>query len=187
MTCDLCDDKASVFLTQIVDGQMQKVNLCEQCAKAKGVTDPTGFALADLLMGLGTEESTSTDESPSEMATVPSSESVTTCHHCGFTQAQFKKAGRLGCPDCYEIFGEGLESLLKAMHKGTRHIGKVPKNRQALLEHHHELDDLKAQLDEAVNDEAFEDAARLRDQILKMEAELEELEGTTLSPAEGEH
>ena len=56
MTCDLCDEKASVFLTQIVDGQMQKVNLCETCAQAKGVTDPTGFALADLLLGVGEEE-----------------------------------------------------------------------------------------------------------------------------------
>ena len=43
MICDVCQDKhATVYLTQIVDGQMQKVNLCEDCAKDKGVTDPTG-------------------------------------------------------------------------------------------------------------------------------------------------
>src|SRR6188508_1065989 len=54
MNCDVCkQNQATVFLTQIVDGKMQKVNLCETCSKEKGVTDPTGFALADLLLGLG--------------------------------------------------------------------------------------------------------------------------------------
>ena len=54
MVCDVCkNNQATVFLTQIVDGKMQKVNLCESCSKEKGVTDPTGFALADLLLGLG--------------------------------------------------------------------------------------------------------------------------------------
>jgi protein arginine kinase activator len=54
MNCDVCkQNQATVFLTQIVDGKMQKVNLCESCSKEKGVTDPTGFALADLLLGLG--------------------------------------------------------------------------------------------------------------------------------------
>ena len=49
MNCDVCkSNQATVFLTQIVDGKMQKVNLCESCSKEKGVTDPTGFALADL-------------------------------------------------------------------------------------------------------------------------------------------
>ena len=51
MNCDVCQQQqATVFLTQIVDGQVRKVNLCEQCAGEKGVTDPAGFALADVLM-----------------------------------------------------------------------------------------------------------------------------------------
>ncbi|MBU3666872.1 MAG: excinuclease ABC subunit B, partial [Chthoniobacterales bacterium] len=36
MQCDVCQSKeATVFLTQIVDGKMQKVNLCEACSKEK--------------------------------------------------------------------------------------------------------------------------------------------------------
>ena len=54
MKCDVCQkSEATVYLTQIVEGKMQKVNLCENCAKEKGVSDPTGFAMADLLLGLG--------------------------------------------------------------------------------------------------------------------------------------
>ena len=57
MLCDVCKcNDAAVFLTQIVDGKMQKVNLCEGCSKEKGVQDPTGFALADLLLGIGAAE-----------------------------------------------------------------------------------------------------------------------------------
>ena len=54
MICDVCKtNTATVYLTQIVDGNMKKINLCESCSKDKGVSDPTGFALADLLLGLG--------------------------------------------------------------------------------------------------------------------------------------
>ncbi|MFV1990142.1 MAG: excinuclease ABC subunit B, partial [Acidimicrobiales bacterium] len=57
MICDVCSkEKATVYLTQIVEGKMQKVNLCETCASEKGIDDPTGFALAGLLLGLGSQE-----------------------------------------------------------------------------------------------------------------------------------
>ena len=51
MKCDFCSKKATVFLTQLVEGQMKKVCLCDGCAQERGVTDPTGFSLADLLLG----------------------------------------------------------------------------------------------------------------------------------------
>ena len=57
MNCDVCNENdATVYLTQIVKGEMQKVNLCEDCAKEKGVTDPTGFALADALLGMDSDQ-----------------------------------------------------------------------------------------------------------------------------------
>src|SRR6059058_2010237 len=83
MLCDVCKcNDAAVFLTQIVDGKMQKVNLCEGCSKEKGVQDPTGFALADLLLGIGAAEE------------IEKGGSNTRCPVCGFTQADFKKTGR---------------------------------------------------------------------------------------------
>ena len=55
MQCDVCQSReAEVFLTQIDKGKVQKVNLCKQCSKERGVDDPTGFALTELLAGLGT-------------------------------------------------------------------------------------------------------------------------------------
>ena len=50
LKCDLCSKPATVHLTQIVNNKVHKVDLCEECAQAKGVTDPSGFSLADLLL-----------------------------------------------------------------------------------------------------------------------------------------
>ncbi len=162
MQCDVCrENDATVFLTQIVDGKMQKVNLCEPCSKAKGVTDPTGFALADLLLGLGAaqEIEQGTSEQPR-------------CAQCGFTVGDFKKTGRLGCSVCYDTFGEALDSLIKAMHKGTRHTGKVPERLRRVLELGDRVRGLREELDKAVTQENYESAAALRDQIRKLEEEV---------------
>ena len=160
MTCDVCkQNEASVFLTQIVEGKMQKVNLCDSCAKAKGVDDPTGFALADLLLGLGAAQEIER-----------SSGAAHRCSVCGFSQADFKKTGRLGCAQCYETFSEGLNSLLKAMHKGTHHTGKVPARISKLIERENALKTLQRDLQKAVQEENYESAAQIRDQLRQLEA-----------------
>jgi len=156
MQCSICKEKpATVHLTQIVGDKMQKLDLCEDCAKAKGVNDPAGFALADLMLGLGASQEI-------EQAT---GGVETKCPRCGFTQADFKKSGRLGCPECYHTFAEGLASLLKTMHKGTRHTGKAPEALRASRENSDRLKVLQKKLNKAIEAEDFEQAAALRDEI----------------------
>jgi protein arginine kinase activator len=163
MLCDVCKcNDATVFLTQILEGKMQKVNLCEGCSKEKGVQDPTGFALADLLLGIGAAEE------------IEKGSSSTRCPVCGFTQADFKKTGRLGCSGCYLAFGEGLNSLLKAMHKGTEHVGKLPVRAQRTLALSDRMKALTDNLKKAVEQENYETAATLRDQIRQLEHQLSE-------------
>ena len=160
MQCDVCKtNQATVFLTQIVDGKMQKVNLCESCSKEKGVTDPTGFALADLLLGLGAAQE------------MERGGSVQKCPTCGFSQADFKKTGRLGCAMCYTTFADGLASLLKGMHKGTEHVGKIPARLAKTLERESQLKTLQRDLRKAVAEENYENAAGIRDQIRHLDVE----------------
>ena len=53
MLCCICKLKeASVHLTEIFGEDMRKVDLCQDCAKAQGVNDPTGFSFTELLAGL---------------------------------------------------------------------------------------------------------------------------------------
>jgi len=138
---------------------MQKVNLCESCSKEKGVTDPTGFALADLLLGLGAAQE------------MERGGTVQKCPTCGFSQADFKKTGRLGCAMCYTTFAEGLASLLKGMHKGTEHIGKIPARLVKTLERESQLKSLQRDLRKAVAEENYESAAGIRDQIRHLEVD----------------
>jgi len=47
MKCDLCEKtEATVHLTQTFGDMARHADLCEACAKANGVNDPTGFSLA---------------------------------------------------------------------------------------------------------------------------------------------
>jgi protein arginine kinase activator len=161
MLCDVCKcNDATVFLTQILEGKMQKVNLCDACSKEKGVQDPTGFALADLLLGIGAAEE------------IEKGSTTQKCPVCGFTQADFKKTGRLGCSTCYRTFEEGLGALLKAMHKGTEHVGKLPQRAYREIELSDKMRALNDDLKKAVADENYETAASLRDQIKRLEHQM---------------
>src|SRR5271154_6646559 len=97
LKCDLCAKPATVHLTQIVDKKVHKVDLCEACAQEKGVTDPSGFSLSDLLL-----KASLNMEQPSVGAR---------CEQCGFTPGDFKKLGRFGCPACYDAFKGLLDPM----------------------------------------------------------------------------
>ena len=161
MLCTICKEKpATVHLTQIVGDKMQKLDLCEDCAKTKGINDPTSFGLADLdlVLGLGASQQLEQAAGGVELK----------CPRCGFTQADFKKSGRLGCPECYATFAEGLAGLLKTMHKGTRHIGKAPEALRATRENADRMKTLQFKLAKAIRDENYEQAAQVRDEIKQL-------------------
>jgi protein arginine kinase activator len=157
LQCDSChSEEASIFLTEIVHGKMQKINLCPSCAKAKGVNDPTGFQLTDLLMGLGVSKE------------VEGSAGILKCPVCGFTATDLKKTGRLGCSNCYDVFAAQLGPMLKNMHKGTAHIGHIPARFAREQELHKKLAALEATLQQAVEQEEYERAASIRDEIRQL-------------------
>lgn len=162
MKCDFCDQKASVFLTQLVEGQMKKVCLCEKCAKERGVTDPTGFSLADLLLG--------------GVAGVPAGKSAAAagggrkCPTCGFSLEDLRRVRRMGCSDCYAAFSEEVGQMLRGMHQGTSHVGKVPAGLMAMQVRRQRLEELRARLEQAVAAESYEEAAGIRDEIRNLGA-----------------
>ncbi|VVM05055.1 Protein-arginine kinase activator protein [Methylacidimicrobium tartarophylax] len=160
MKCHFCEEPATVHLTQIVGGKVQKVHLCENCAKEKGVSDPSVFSLADLLLGDSRDE------------TQLLSKNEPTCPQCGFTQSDFKKTGRLGCPHCYEVFSEIVDSMLRDMHKGVLHKGKMPAKFLRHQFYQRRLEDLQESLRKAVTEERYEEAALLRDEISQLETQL---------------
>jgi len=161
MVCDICGKKkATVHLTEIVDGQMTEMHLCEECAHHKSVQMEQQFGLADLLAGLSDFGKQVVDHQQEKLK----------CAHCGLTYDDFKKFGRLGCSECYTGFREQLSGLLKKIHGSNRHYGKAPVTLSKFEQDKNEvLRDLRSQLEQAVHKEDFESAAELRDQIRDLE------------------
>jgi protein arginine kinase activator len=165
MKCDFCDTKASVFLTQLVEGQMKKVCLCDKCAKERGVTDPTGFSLADLLLGgLPNGPGLASGEQVQPVAG-----NGRKCPSCGFTLDDLRRVRRFGCADCYTTFQEEIGPMLRGMHKGATHVGKVPEGLMAIHFRNQRLEELRSRLDQAVQAESYEEAAGIRDEIRNLE------------------
>jgi protein arginine kinase activator len=167
MLCDVCGkNPATVHLTEIIDEQMNELHLCEECARHKSAAMEQQFGLSDLLAGMADFEKPSSSSKEEEPVTAK-------CPSCGLTYADFKKIGRLGCGECYNVFRKYLAPLLKRIHGSNQHIGKNPvkvKVATKLYKKKSGLPELKNQLQKAIREEAFEEAARLRDQIKEMEA-----------------
>ena len=158
MLCEQCgQNEAVLHLTHIENNQMKSLHLCESCAAEKGLDTPQDDAplpLTDFLAKVNRGESTVAGP----------------CAFCGKKLDEFKKLGRLGCPQCYVPFEPHLTGLLRRLHGGTQHVGKVylpPDPTHAQQEQR--LAGLRRKLDHAVQAEDFERAAQLRDQIRNME------------------
>ncbi len=161
MLCDICNkNPATVHLTEIIDDQMDELHLCEQCAHQKSLQMEQHFGLSDLLGGLAEFEKPTKEKE----ATV-----TIKCANCGLTYADFKKIGRLGCSECYNTFKKYLGPLLKKVHGSILHFGKSPFKVARVLDKRGDLQALRYQLQKAIETEAFEDAARIRDQIKALE------------------
>ena len=186
MKCDVkeCSQEATVHLTEIVNDNITKLHLCEEHAKKKGVEMEQHFGIADLLQGLA-------EFGPS---TLPTQSKKFKCGNCGMTYEDFKKIGRLGCADCYNAFQEHLGPLLKRIHGSNQHTGKTinapsmslkpspspaPTQQKSLpaakatksapVPAGTDLETLRAKLKKAILSEAYEEAAKLRDQIRTLE------------------
>ena len=165
MLCQQCQKKvANVHFTQILNGKKIEMYLCEQCAKEKG---QLGFSpqlnLGDFLWGFpgfGGNNGFTQEEQPKEVR----------CGVCGMSFEDFRKTGKLGCGNCYKVFRENLNPILRRIHGSTEHTGKVPGRISNCFKTTNELEKLKAELAAAISCEEYEKAAELRDKIKDLES-----------------
>ena len=159
MVCQNCrENPATIHYTSIDDDdQRVELNYCEECAAANGI--PSDVSLPKKLAS-----------AVAAAATV--SKSDLSCPHCGMTFSEFRKKGRLGCPMDYEQFRVPLEVILRSEHDNQiRHRGRLPRGRvEAQSTVNERLLYLRRELNEAIEAEKYEDAARLRDEIHAIES-----------------
>jgi len=153
---------------------MTKLSYCEACAALEGITDLANFGLGDVAM----------PQSPSSAHSEGESGGVEVCDQCGFTRQKFQQTGRLGCSQCYLTFADEILSRLGTMHRGLRHIGKRPQDYMDNVYAETLLEESRERLEEAVNNENYEQAAKIRDEIQKLEEGFAEKQ--TASSQQGE-
>jgi len=177
MICSQCkENQATVFIKTNLNGQESETNLCEVCAKkyneAEGgplrilsellnnpLTFSWGLKPVEELLGLLSKPSVL------PRTKIKSKE----CPTCGFQLKSFQTTGKLGCADCYRQFRTELLPVIRKYQGQIHHKGKkgnvtvsktVKKSVKPLG-----ISELKSQLEKAVQEENYEEAARLRDQI----------------------
>ncbi len=152
MKCQNCVKQATIHITEVKSyAKYDELHLCEDCAKKYLYAPPAG----------------KNSGGSSGVAEMDSSAKL--CSVCGLKFIEFRNNGRLGCAHDYDEFREELNLLLAGIHGETQHIGKsphrIPKDKSAQSE----LTALRRKLQLAVQDEAYEAAAKLRDQIRVLE------------------
>lgn len=165
--CGRCAKPAVLHITEIRHGEVQALHLCESCAKEYLNESEAGGPPPDEDDAVSSEGSEAADSGENDEELSP------TCPQCGITFKEFRKQGRLGCPHDYIAFRDELMPLLENIHGETQHVGKVPKRAPKASQHQFRLIRLRNRLKAAVDEEMYEEAARLRDEIQHLEAEAE--------------
>jgi len=184
VNCEQCQERpARYHVTRVINGQtVRELNLCERCAAEHGElpigpvhTVESPFSIQQFLAGLlgGFSEAGSAEAAPgASVASLPRP-----CPRCGHSYVEFARTGLLGCPECYTAFADQLEPLIRRIQGKTRHEGKTPARTGRGLRQRRELADLRRALAEAVEGQAFERAAELRDRIRGADAPERRLPG----------
>ena len=170
--CELCgEEKATMHLLRVVDGAVTHTHLCPDCAQSIAEqTDGLALVLAvpsvfrRLTQGV---VDTGATETP------PSQDEDKFCGVCGTTLTDFQESGMVGCPKCYRVFSDDLQTALESETQPTEHLGKMPRRGSEDDSVRHEIMRLERMLSELVACERFEEAAGVRDRLAELGQELE--------------
>jgi protein arginine kinase activator len=164
MQCQICSKRtATIHLTEINDGVRTEMHVCEQCAAEQGIAAHSQMSINELLSHLLAVQ-------PSDEEIFGPSEQQQVCPNCGFTLDRLRKEGTLGCPMDYKVFEQALLPLIERAHGGKNtHRGKVPTKVPKDTKKFVALSQLRQQLEQAVRDEDYELAAKLRDKMKKFD------------------
>jgi protein arginine kinase activator len=173
MLCENCGQRpATIHQTVIINGQKQESHLCEVCAQESGqfAFPQSGFSFPNL--SINDLLSSFLGQTPFSSPVAPP-QAEPRCSNCGMTFSQFSETGFLGCAQCYEHMDRQLTEMIKRIHGTTTHTGKVPKRTGGIAAKRREQALLKQQLQAAIQQEDYEEAARVRDKIKEMETQIQ--------------
>ena len=166
MKCQQCDKPATFHITELTSGKPQELHLCEEHARqylTASSSEPTAVGS----MAAALAQQMQVGQTAEELAQLDQQ----ACPICGITFYEFRSQGRLGCPNDYVCFQTQLEPLIVNIHGESEHVGKRPHRAAAGSGKRTELIRLRREMKEAVDDEKYERASQLRDEIQRIESE----------------
>jgi len=167
MLCQNCHKNlATVPYSEVVDGKVTSLQLCQECVVQRQNGTDAGFQFAKPAQFSRNKGRPTSDITPEPV------EARKSCVACNTTLKQIVDTGRVGCSSCYETFPAQLESLLEGIHIALAHRGKVPRLNNARARVRTELQSKRALLKTALNMENYEEAAALRDESKVLESGL---------------
>ena len=150
MKCEICrENEATVHFKQVVNGSVQEMFICKSCAENGGLAVQGAIPFTDFLFGVGETLPKKTRHAQQKFPA------------CGMRSSDFHETSRLGCATCYDAFRDELMPMIQDMQSGPKHTGKVPVREKA----HSELAAIEDALQKAIEEQNFEEAARLRDLV----------------------
>lgn len=162
MRCESCGEReATVHAVEIEEGSRTERWLCVECAEREGLISA---AFAPARASEMSEYLGNLLRDDSDLEAGPDIEAAA-CPGCGRTLREIRLANTVGCARCYDAFRGELREMLRLQHGRTGHQGRLPSALGPAASLRREITRLKAEQDEAVLREDYEDAARLRDEI----------------------
>ncbi len=161
MMCEKCGKyKATTHIRTIINGVLHEQKLCSNCANEEGLNLSPQTSLSGMLASM-------LGEFP-----VVGAKTEKKCPICGAAFENIAQSGKAGCAECYKTFKAELLPYLKRVHGSTKHIGKIPNDTIATSAPCDDtVSQLKIELKRLVSEEKYEQAAVVRDQIKKLEAD----------------
>lgn len=159
MKCNRCSKPAVLHITELRQGEVQALHLCESCAK-------------EHLNNGQSSKSAASSQAETELDDASLSDlELQVCPNCGISFKEFRAQGRLGCAHDYVVFEDELLQLLENIHGETTHVGKIPKRSPQSSQIQFKLIKLRNELRTSIDEERYEDAAKIRDSIRQIEEE----------------
>ncbi len=161
MLCQICKkNEATTHIKSIVNGEFTQYHMCMECANEAGYNNLFSSTSLDFNSFLGSFLNTG----------LPPRSNATMCQKCGVSFSDIARTGKMGCANCYDTFYEELYPSIKKMHGNTKHVGKITGATSKELRVVNEVEKLKSELNQAVANQEFEKAAKLRDTIKEIES-----------------
>lgn len=191
MLCDNCGKReANVRYQENINGQIRELNLCEECSRKLGIGQMDFSMPIDLSSFLG---GFLDDFMEPEFMPMLNQIKTIRCDTCGSTFDDILNTGTLGCKDCYDTFQDKLDPIIKKIQGSNRHVGRLAKEIDSKIDSKNKtqvkgnekqknneedkeqneakgkIEKLQQDLKQAIKEERYEDAAKIRDEIKKLE------------------